>query len=152
MNGPPEQSAPLLQGEVAISRVRLLDRAGAPITAAPQGGACVVEAQFVFHKRVEAPMFFVELSRSDGFKACSINTHEIGVDTSSLPERGVVRVTFERLDLSRGDYFVDVAVFAPKFAFAYDYKWHAQTLSIDSGYANEGTWHPPTRWEFSGEE
>jgi lipopolysaccharide transport system ATP-binding protein len=149
VNGPPEQNAPLLQGEVEIQRVRLLDPSGAPITAAPQGGACVVEAHFTFHKRVESPMFFVELTRTDGFKACSINTAAIGVDTSQLPERGVLRVTFERLDLSKGDYFVDVAVFAPEFAFAYDYKWHVQSLSIDAGYANEGAWHPPTRWEFS---
>jgi lipopolysaccharide transport system ATP-binding protein len=80
---------------------------------------------------------------------CDTNTAEAGISLSHLQERGRITLCLDRLDLSSGQYFVDVGVYEQNWAYAYDYHWHVYPLEIRSTTNAKSILSPPLHWEIS---
>jgi lipopolysaccharide transport system ATP-binding protein len=83
---------------------------------------------------------------ADGTICYDASTEADGVDLGRVEDRLDVALVFERLDLLPGDYAVDVGVYAPDWAVAYDYHWQAYGLTVTGRGGDRGVFRPPHRW------
>ncbi|MEO8285657.1 MAG: ABC transporter ATP-binding protein [Chloroflexota bacterium] len=132
--------------ELAIAEVRMLDAAGLPVTEIAAGDYLRVEIDYRADRSVEAgraeicPRFSVTITRGDGV-VCFDTTGEAGAGG------GQVALGIARLDLRKGVYFVDVGTYTRDWSYAYDYHWHAYTLTVSGASGGKGVLDAPHRWE-----
>lgn len=116
------------------------------------GGALVVEIQYHIPQSIKAPIFSVSISGEKGDVCFDSNTatSEVFLPSSKTEEK--LRLQIDRLDLSRGQYFVDVGIYPQDWAYAYDYHWHIYPLEVRSNMTSKGTINPPHRWMLNSAE
>lgn len=132
--------------EVEIADVRLLDGNGQPVSVLKNGHALVVEIAYTPVKRITSPIFSVTISKEGGEICLDTNTSQLEVP--DIEDKGMVRVVFDRLDLTAGRYFVDVGVYATDWERIYDYHWHVYPLDIEDIVAHKGVLNAPHKWDF----
>lgn len=135
--------------ELEITAVKLLDEEGNAIAQLDSGASLRVEIEYLTPQSLPSPIFSVTISREDGLVLCDTNTTEAGISLSHLQERGRITLCLDRLDLSSGQYFVDVGVYEQNWAYAYDYHWHVYPLEIRSTANAKSILSPPRHWEIS---
>jgi lipopolysaccharide transport system ATP-binding protein len=64
-------------------------------------------------------------------------------------KQGVMILDIERLDLSGGEYFVDVGIYKKNWEYAYDYHWHVYPLEVEASDYSKGILAPPHDWTWS---
>ncbi|MBV9385190.1 MAG: Wzt carbohydrate-binding domain-containing protein [Chroococcidiopsidaceae cyanobacterium CP_BM_ER_R8_30] len=99
--------------------------------------------------RSRTPPFGVTISREDEQICFDISAASVGLSLPLIQGRGQITLHLDRLDLSGGQYFVNVGINERNWAYAYDYHWHVYPLSIHSTVSKQGILCPPCRWEFS---
>ena len=132
--------------EMEIIDVHLLDSNGVSICELENGGALSVEIAFVSHVRVQPPIFSVTISDKEGVICLDTNTDHLEMPV--IDHDGIVRVHFDRLDLTAGEYFVDIGAYATGWGHVYDYHWHVYPLSVHDNAPHKGVLNPPHRWEL----
>jgi lipopolysaccharide transport system ATP-binding protein len=60
---------------------------------------------------------------------------------------GEIALTIDRLDLSGGNYFISVGVFAPDWSKTYDYQWQHYPFNIHWTPSEDSILNPPRRWQ-----
>jgi len=136
--------------DMEITRVRLLDGRGHPLSKFTSGDGLRVDIEYCAPQRVEAPIFGVKITTEDGQVCTDLSTASAGVTLPALQGRGRIALQFERLDLNGGRHFVDVGAYPGDWAHAYDYHWHVYPLQVSPTAATHGLLHPPHRWELDG--
>lgn len=132
--------------EMEIIDVQLLDANGASICQLENGGALSVEIVYASHVKVQPPIFSVTISDKEGVICLDTNTDHL--EMPHIDHDGIVRVHFDRLDLTAGEYFVDVGVYAIGWGHVYDYHWHVYALTVHDNAPHKGVLNPPHRWEL----
>src|SRR3989442_354621 len=136
--------------ELEIVSVRLLDSEGLPLTELESGAALCVEIEYLAPQSIDAPIFSVTIYREDGVTCYDTSTAAAGLSLPTIQGQGQLTLHLERLDLSGGQYYVDVGVCERDWTYAYDYHWHVYPLSVRPTGTEKGILHPPHRWEFGG--
>jgi len=136
--------------EIEIINVRLLDATGGPVSEFLSGNLLHVEIEYDSPHSIDSPIFGVSISREDGFVCYDTSTDAGGLSLPRVCGKGLVSLYLERLDLVKGEYYVDVGVYEQEWAYAYDYHWHVYPLSIISLSQEKGILAPPQRWEIGG--
>jgi lipopolysaccharide transport system ATP-binding protein len=133
--------------EVELVGIRFNGVEGKPPLILESGAALSIEMEYNAHHIVEAPIFGVALSREDGSIVYEANafSEELGLPT--LQGRGKVTLCIDRLDLAGGQYFVDVGVYQKDWDYAYDFHWHAYSISLTGNQYSKGLLLPPQHWE-----
>jgi lipopolysaccharide transport system ATP-binding protein len=129
--------------EVEITSVAI--RPGTVITS---GGPLVVEVCYNAAHPVVSPVFTVSISRDDGTICMDTNTQASRVEIPDLEGSGRVSLRIERLDLVRGDYFVNVGVFTSNWNHACDFHWHVYQLTVEGGNLVKGVLSAPCDWSI----
>ena len=132
--------------EMEISGVQLLDSNREPVSELKNGNALTVEIAYAPSKRVQSPIFSVTISDKKGEICLDTNTARLQVP--DIEDNGVIRVHFDRLDLTAGKYFVDVGVYATDWERIYDYHWHVYPLDVQDIEPHKGVLNPPHKWDF----
>lgn len=135
--------------EVEISGVYLTDKWGNPVQKINSGDPLRIEIDYDSHIHAESPKFGVSISKEDG-QICG----EMIIDKDQLKlegsrKQGVMILDIERLDLSKGEYFVDVGIYEKNWDYAYDYHWHVYPLNVQSDFSFKGILSPPHNWSWS---
>jgi len=133
--------------EMEIVAVRLLAPVGFPVTELDSGDPVHIEIEYLAPQPIEAPIFGVIISREDGVICYDTHTAAAGLTLPTIQGRGQVALQLERLDLTGGQYYIDVSVYERDWAYAYDSHWHVYPLLIRSTGHNEGILRPPNRWK-----
>jgi len=107
--------------ELEIVSVRLLDLEGLPLTELESGAALCVEIEYLAPQSIDAPIFSVTISREDGVTCYDTSTAAAGLSLPAIQGQGQLTLHLERLDLSGGQYYVDVGVCERDWTYAYDY-------------------------------
>jgi ABC-type polysaccharide/polyol phosphate transport system ATPase subunit len=134
--------------EVEITRVRVLDRAGAERYLYDTGEPCTVQLGFRAPRPVEDPVFGIGIFRKDGVCCYGTNTAIDGFHLGKLDGEGEVAMAIEALDLVEGEYLLDVAVHA-RDGHPYDYHSRLYALAVRSRVKDTGvarlahTWRLP---------
>jgi lipopolysaccharide transport system ATP-binding protein len=135
--------------ELEIVTTCLFDAAGCPINELASGEALRIKIEYLATQPIAAPIFGVTISREeDGLVCYDTSTAAAGLTMPTLQGRGKIALYLERLDLSGGQYYVDVGIYARDWAYAYDYHWHVYPLRIHPTEGEKGFLRPPHRWEF----
>jgi lipopolysaccharide transport system ATP-binding protein len=133
--------------EMEIVAVRLLDPVGFPVTELESGDSLHIEIEYLTPQPIDAPIFGVIISREDGFICYDTHTVAAGLTLPTIQGRGQVALQLERLDLTGGQYYVDVSVYERDWTYAYDSHWHVYPLLIHSTGYDKGVLHPPNCWK-----
>ncbi|NCC31228.1 MAG: ABC transporter ATP-binding protein, partial [Chloroflexia bacterium] len=133
--------------EVEISQVRLLNQYDRPVTMLRSGVPLTVELTYRTSQTIVDPLVSVSITKPDGSLCLDISNASTGVAFPPLTGEGIIQLTFERLDLASGDYFVDVGVYAQEWAYTYDYHWHVYPLVIEGVAESKGVLVPPLSWQ-----
>ncbi len=133
--------------EMEISGVQLLDKNWEPVSEFKNGNALIVEIAYTPIKRVQSPIFSVTI-RDERGEIC-LDTNTARLEMPAIEHNGVIRVHFDRLDLTAGIYFVDVGIYASDWDRIYDYHWKVYRLQVQDFEPHKGVLNPPHRWDFS---
>lgn len=128
--------------EVEIVDVQLL-----PTSHINSGDGLIVEIEYSLIQPIDAPIFNVSITQEDGQVCLNTNTQNQGILPLFLQNSGKIRVSFERLDLSGGKYYVNVGVYESNWTYTYDFHWHVYPLFVQSKTKQSGILNPPCRWE-----
>jgi lipopolysaccharide transport system ATP-binding protein len=112
------------------------------------GSPLLVEMGFESPELVEQPRFAVSITRPDGEACVETNSDDGKLFVTQIEGTGRVRLNFDRLDLTAGEYFVNVGVFAADWRYAYDYHWHVYPLIVEGSASLRGVLSPPMRWSM----
>jgi lipopolysaccharide transport system ATP-binding protein len=76
--------------------------------------------------------------KADDLKCLELNTEMDDIRVSALPDESTeVTLGLDPLELSPGEYVLDVGVFPTDWSHALDYHWHAHTLSVSGGAGDD---------------
>jgi lipopolysaccharide transport system ATP-binding protein len=96
---------------------------------------------------VEDPIVCVALRRrSDSALVLDLSTRADGVSLGPAVDAAEVDLVVERLELSAGEYALDVGVFERDWEHAYDFHSAAYPLRVEGRVAGSGVLLPPHRW------
>jgi hypothetical protein len=108
-----------------------------------------VRIRYAVRNPVDDFVFGVAWHRADGTQVSGHNTDLGGLVPRRLADDGEVCCAYDSLQLSPGEYLVDVAVHARSGA-AYDYWCDALKVRVTSEVEWPGVWSPPHRWQSKG--
>jgi len=135
--------------EVQIEKVSLLNLQGRPTRTVPSGSGLIVEIRFRA-RNGDTPFVIasVGINLPDGTPCFDTNTSLAEVRLRSGPEPATVRLAIDRLDLSGGEYFVDVGLYHPDWERSFDHHAQAYPLTVIGVTSGKGTLYPPFRWDM----
>ncbi|NMC55274.1 MAG: ABC transporter ATP-binding protein [Chloroflexi bacterium] len=133
--------------EVTITNVVLLGAQGLPASEIDSGDSLTVEIHYQSQSPIERPIFGVTLTREDGFVCYDSSSEASSLQINTLHGKGMVTLLLDRLDLTGGQYYVDVGIYRQDWSYAYDYHWHVYPLTIRPTKGVKGVIRPPARWQ-----
>jgi hypothetical protein len=137
-------------GDIEIAEV-FVTGGGARQRMLPSGAGCTIHLRYKVNRPVEDFVFGIAWHRVDGGHVGGHNTEMDGLDPRGLTRDGEIRCRYDTVQLSPGDYQLDVAVHAAD-GLAYDYWCDAARVRITSAVDWPGVWAPSHRWEGEGPE
>jgi lipopolysaccharide transport system ATP-binding protein len=133
--------------ELKMVGIHLLNRRKESVTSINSGDFLLIEIEYLADEKIKAPIFGVEVYRSDGRICCNISTALEGISLPSLYGRGKVSLCFERLDLAKGEYYINVGAYEQTWSYAYDYHHNIYKLLVHSVYGDDKSiLQPPVNW------
>ncbi|AZQ67210.1 ABC transporter ATP-binding protein [Silicimonas algicola] len=131
--------------EVVIGDVRLMDASGAAIGTIAQGDAMTVRFRLTPAEptQVQISVSIADASRRLCFDA---NSETDQIEIPEVASGLSLSISFARLDLSPGTYFVSVGVWHRDWSKAYDMHMDAYSFEITGGPKLLGVLAPPRRW------
>jgi len=129
--------------EIEITEVHL--RPGRVINS---GGPLSVDIHYRSPRPLASPNFVVSISTPSGMVCVDMSTRARRVVVPAITGDGQIRLIFDRLDLAKGSYYVDVSVFEPNMSHAYDSHYHLYPLMVEGGVAQKGVMAPPCTWSM----
>lgn len=129
--------------EVEIKRVSLI-----PATPIHSSDSLQVEIEYFAPDAIARPVFSVTISREDNQICVDTNTGNTPLPIAQIEGKGCIKIEFDRLDLSEGEYFVDVGIYEQNWSHAYDYHWHVYPLIVEAKTNGKGVLNPPHRWHI----
>ncbi len=139
--------------EMQITDVRLLNGIGQQISALQPGQPLNVEISYCAPQPILQPIFSVTISSDTKQQCLDINTYDAAPVKIEAPQciqgNGQIKLCLDRLDLSAGQYYIDVGIYETSWAHAYDYHWHTYPITVE-GNTSSGVLHAPHHWQIRG--
>jgi lipopolysaccharide transport system ATP-binding protein len=132
-----------------IASVRLLNEDGIAVDELASGRPLSIQIEYQAQQPISSPIFSVTISKEDGSVCFDVSTETAGIVTPALGEAGQITLSIDRLDLTRGVYFIDVGVYERAWAYAYDYHWHVYPIRVLSAMGGMGILNLPHHWTMN---
>jgi lipopolysaccharide transport system ATP-binding protein len=130
--------------EIEITGVSLF-----PSDTIASGTSLKVQIEFMANTSIRSPIFVVSITRDDGTVCLDTNTESAMVHVPAITGTGKMYFSIDRLELSAGNYFVDLGIYESSWSYAYDYHWHAYRLTINGAPSHLGMLAPPCHWQLA---
>lgn len=134
-------------GEVEICQVRLLDRRDRPVSEIQTGDAIGIEIEYLSQVRSDNSIFLVSISSEDGQIYLNTHSQAAGLTLPLVPGSSKIKLNLARLDLSGGQYYVNVGIFPADWGQPHDYHWQRHPLVIQGSNSEKSILYPPRQWE-----
>ncbi len=113
------------------------------------GDTLRVDIEYQATQLISAPIFSLSISREQDGQIClDTNTEAMGLALPDIQGNGHISLMVERLDLVKGNYFVNVGIFRADWSHAYDFHWHVYPLLIQSSPIHQAILAPPCQWQW----
>jgi ABC-type polysaccharide/polyol phosphate transport system ATPase subunit len=133
--------------KVEISSVDLFNGTRKPCYLYKTGDKMTIEIIYKAYCPVYDPVFGVGIFRDDETYCYGTNTHIEKIHIPRIEGEGRVKFQIDRLDLTEGKYFLDIAVHA-KDGTPFDYQTRFYSFEVMSLIKDLGVYRPLHRWEF----
>lgn len=120
-------------GEVRITRVQVLDRAGAPATLLHTGDEATVRIEFDASQPVDAPVFGLSVFTREGTEVWSQHTRDAGLAVGQIAGAGHLDVQIPALPLLPGAFDVSASVADSSMTQMFDFHRHAAPFHVEAG-------------------
>jgi lipopolysaccharide transport system ATP-binding protein len=130
--------------EAEITDVQL-----SPAVGIKSGDRLTIDISYRSPTRIIAPHFSVSITRPDGVVCLDTNTEALKFAIAAIVGEDRLCLTLDRLDLTGGQYFVNVGIFEQDWNYAYDYHWHVYPFSVAPTLNDKGTISPPMQWSHA---
>ena len=104
--------------------------------------------EYLSHQPIDSPIFSISITTFDNQKCLDLNTIDMGVLLPIIQGKGQIKLDFDRLDLTSGEYLLDIGVYEQNWAYAYDYHWQAYSFKVRSSCNSKGILNPPLSWKI----
>ncbi|MEO1095012.1 MAG: methyltransferase domain-containing protein [Cyanobacteria bacterium J06638_28] len=149
-NGSSEvKSHRLVQPELPPA-VEILSVTLSPAAELISGESLSIKIEYRVTSPIETARFSLSLSNAAGDILIDTDTLVTLSSDRAMPSQ--LQLTFERLDLVAGDYFVNPGIFAADWTRTYDYRWHDYPFQIRCVTPQKGLLSPPIAWHTSVEQ
>jgi ABC-type polysaccharide/polyol phosphate transport system ATPase subunit len=142
-------------GEIETFEVEMLDAAGVPTLVFQTNEPFQVRVRYKVHKNLRQPVFGLGIYRSDGTYVNGSNhqwrEHPLAIEEARAGEEGEVRMSFERMPLLQGAYYLTTFLYDHSKAAptAIDHREHVVSFEVlDTRRLQHGMLYLPTRWEL----
>jgi lipopolysaccharide transport system ATP-binding protein len=133
--------------EVEIVSVKMLHASGQERYVYQSGEPVRVAIHYTVHRHMPEVVFGMAILRSDGLCCYGTNTAIEGIPLPDLGDEGSVEVLLERLDLTAGTYYLDVAVHAMD-GYPYDYHHGLYPFAMKSDLQDVGVFRISHSWSI----
>jgi lipopolysaccharide transport system ATP-binding protein len=133
--------------EVEICSVDLFNGTRNPCYLYKTGDKMTIEIIYKAYHPVYEPVFGIGIFRDDETCCYGTNTHIEKIPIPRIEGEGKVKFQIDRLDLTEGKYFLDIAVHT-KEGTPFDYQTRFYSFEIMSLIKDLGVYRPVHRWEF----
>jgi lipopolysaccharide transport system ATP-binding protein len=124
---------------------------GQPPAVVASGEPLRVSVRIAAEVPVEDPIVTVSLRRrSDHALVFDLSTRADGVQLGAAVREAQVELAVERLELSAGEYVLDVGVFERDWEYAFDFHAGAYPVRVEGRVAGSGVLAPAHRWIRAG--
>ena len=148
-NGSSDTEPPLLvQPELPLT-IEILNVRLSPAAEIISGASLSITIEYRVNLPIETVRFSLSLSNAAGDILIDTDTLVTLSHNGALPSQ--LQLTFERLDLVAGDYFINPGIFAADWSRTYDYRWHDYPFQIQCTTPQKGLLSPPVSWHPSVE-
>lgn len=122
-----------------ISGVEICDGNGNPIEEIENGQDVNLKVRYqVYDLDVEKPVVGVAIRSIDNKYICGLNTLLDGVDVPWKIGTNEITLTYDRFNLTGGNYYFDIAIFDKTATVSIDYKSKIKTFFVKMDYIAEG--------------
>jgi lipopolysaccharide transport system ATP-binding protein len=133
--------------EVTIDEVVLTTTNGNPADELQSGQPLSVELTMRSQRGPTPVVVTVGVTRLEDQVMCfETSSEELGSDLTVDADGVTLRVAFDPVDLTTGEYAVDVGVYEPGWSYGYDYHWNAHRFSVESDGGVKGVYVVARRW------
>ena len=133
--------------EVEIQNVEFYNGSPHPTYLFKTGDKMAIQIDYKAYRPVYEPVFGIGIFRDDETFCYGTNTHIEKVHIPRIDGEGKVRFCVDRLDLTEGKYFIDVAVHLED-GTPFDYQTRSYSFEVTSMIKDVGVYRPSHRWEF----
>ncbi|NEQ25989.1 MAG: ABC transporter ATP-binding protein [Microcoleus sp. SIO2G3] len=134
-------------GEVEIRRVRLLDARDRLISEIKTGDAIAIEIEYWSHQHLGDCIFSVSICTEEAQIYFNTHSQAAGLTLPLVPGSSKIKLNLARLDLSGGQYYVNVGIFPTDWSQPHDYHGHQHSLLVQGPQNERSILYPPRRWE-----
>ncbi len=122
-----------------VSGVEICDVNGNPIEEIENGQDVNLKVRYqVYDLDVEKPVVGVAIRSIDNKYICGLNTLLDGVDVPWKIGANEITLTYDRFNLTGGNYYFDIAIFDKTATVSIDYKSKIKTFFVKMDYIAEG--------------
>jgi lipopolysaccharide transport system ATP-binding protein len=133
--------------DVEITSVDLFNGSHTPCYLYKTGDQMTVEIVYKAYTPVHEPVFGIGIFRDDDTYCYGTNTHIEKVHIPRIEGEGKVKFHIDRLDMTEGKYFLDVAVHTED-GMPFDYQSRFYSFDVISMIKDLGVYRPLHRWEI----
>lgn len=135
--------------DVEIVRVAVCGVAAGLPGSITSGDPAFLEVDLLAHQTAVEPVLCVSLETQTRVVCVDVNTAESAISLGTFSGIRRIRVHFARLDLSAGNYRINVGVYPRDWAHAFDEHCDVYELQVVGAARTTGVVAPPTRWEIA---
>lgn len=122
-----------------LSGIRIFDKEGRETSEITHGEDVTLEISYmVYEKQVDHPVLGVAIRSIDHEYICGLNTLLDGQTISWNKGKNTICLTYERFNLTGGNYYFDAALFDRTATVHFDYKSQIKKFFVKMDYIAEG--------------
>lgn len=137
--------------EIEFGDVRILNAKGEDSGKLVTGENMVVEIPYIAKKRVEDPVFGYSIKTGNGLFIYGANTQILDAHVGPVEGRGVVRLSFNPLNLMEGKYFLSLAIHSGDHSIQYHRREDWYPFAVKSASTAYGIFQLNGRWDHQPE-
>lgn len=134
--------------EIEITDVKLRNAAGEETGIFVSGEALRIEIRYTAYRHVEHPVFGFSIKTGNGFYLYGTNTQIMKVSIPSIEGEGLMRLTFDDLQLLQGNFFLSLSIHSWDHAVQYHRKEDWFPFAVKNASDALGIVRLDCKWEY----
>lgn len=131
-----------------IKQIRILNKDGMEISQISHGEDITLEIKYtVYEEAIEEPVLGIAIRSIDHAYICGLNTLLDGQTISWKKGNNIIKLVYEKFNLTGGNYYFDAALFDRTATVHFDYQSQVKKFFVKMDYIAEGVVVLNHHWE-----